>query len=177
MTERECNKCHEIKDILSFNKNPQSKDGRRSICRECQNSQQRKTMAENPETRKQYKRTYVAKYPMREWCRGAINSHKRNGFTVDFKVGDLLFLAINTTHCKYCGNKLDYVTKYGERKSISKENSPTIDRINSGENLTIDDVEIICWKCNTTKLNRTEKEFYDYCKRICIVLSKKYGDD
>jgi len=166
--------CHKIKNISLFTPSKRGKYGRHCICRECRNLYARKKFAEHPELRRKYKKTYADKYPIKEWCRAAIGSHKRKGYIVKFGVKELLSIAEKTSYCKYCNNKLDYDTKYGKRKNIPKENNPTIDRINGEKILTVDNVEIICWKCNTTKLNRTEEEFYKYSKQIYNKLKNKY---
>ena len=34
------------------------------------------------------------------------------------------------------------------------------------EIIQISNVQILCHQCNMTKANRTEKEFFEYCKKI-----------
>jgi hypothetical protein len=73
-----------------------------------------------------------------------------------------------------CGCKLSHDTPYGERGLIPKTNHPILDRINNETVLRLDNVEIICWKCNSTKLNRTKEEFYEYCRDVYMILKQNY---
>jgi 5-methylcytosine-specific restriction endonuclease McrA len=85
-------------------------------------------------------------------------------------------LAEETPNCKYCNNALDYITPYGDRKNIDRANAPTVDSINNENILTIHNIEILCWRCNTTKLDRTKKDFYEYCKNFYLKFKGDYDD-
>ena len=68
-----------------------------------------------------------------------------------------------TTHCPYCGVELDWQRGLGKG---GRDSSPSLDRINNEKELRLDNIEIICHRCNSTKYNRTKKEFIDYCIKI-----------
>ena len=60
-----------------------------------------------------------------------------------------------------CDEPLDW--EYGTGRN---DNSPTLDRVNNENILTLDNTWIICSRCNATKHNRTMKEFINYCTMI-----------
>lgn len=177
MKTKVCYTCKKEKPLDEYKHNKYNKDGYSGSCKECLAAYHKTYCIEHHDERKEYLKNYTQNNTNKLWYANVVKSHKRDGCEIKFTFDELNSLIQTTTHCKYCESELDYTTTYGNRKTIPKENHPTLDRIGNEKLMTLDNVEIICWKCNTTKLNRTEKEFYDYCKRICIVLSKKYGDD
>lgn len=169
-----CTECNQLKDISEFTPQKRGKFGVKSKCKLCINIKHRKYLSNNPEKLSKYRKTDSKNNPISHWCRAAIKSHKRVGYIVEFTVKELATLVTNTPRCKYCGSELYHNTPYGERKDIPKTNHPTIDRTDNGMVLRLDNIEIICWKCNVTKYDRTEKEFYEYCRNIYKTLNKKY---
>jgi 5-methylcytosine-specific restriction endonuclease McrA len=71
-------------------------------------------------------------------------------------------LARKTTHCGICGCELDWE---GDR-SNKNDNRPTLDRANNESHIAIDNIQIICRKCNRTKSDRTMSEFIEYCRNV-----------
>jgi 5-methylcytosine-specific restriction endonuclease McrA len=59
-------------------------------------------------------------------------------------------LTTDYLHCACCGNKLDYTLGRGQK---NHDDGPSIDRIDNNFSYAIDNVAIICMKCNWTKLN------------------------
>jgi hypothetical protein len=51
--------------------------------------------------------------------------------------------------------------------------SPSVDRLSNSDILTVNNIQIICRRCNTTKLDRTMEEFVDYCKMV----AKKFNPE
>ena len=58
---KKCKKCNEIKDLISFYKNKQSKDGFRSDCKDCVKNRASIWALENKENRKEYLKKYLIK--------------------------------------------------------------------------------------------------------------------
>jgi len=63
--------------------------------------------------------------------------------------------------CPICG--VTYITEYGVGHSNI---SQSLDRINNESELRLDNVWIICQRCNAMKGDFTMKEFVDYSKLV-----------
>lgn len=106
---------------------------------------------------------YNETHRRRVWATRTRSMHRTNGFLVNIELNDLHEMAENIENCPICGCELKWLSGHG----TVRENSPTLDRINNQSEMTIDNVWIICHRCNTTKRNRSMKEFVEYCK--CVV--------
>jgi len=150
----------------------------------------KKYKEENPErvkeTKKKYKMTHVEKIQeynkeynarsevrIRTWCYQTLNKHKNiKKYEVKISVNELNEYAKRAKTCKYCERDLNW-SPYLERTQI---NSPTLDRVNNGKILdhiwkgptdsSEGAVEIVCYRCNMSKSNRTYDEFIAYCRHI-----------
>lgn len=100
------------------------------------------------------------KHIHRQWATYSIRHHKKRGFKMSMTIEELTKRAKTITYCPMCGIKLKWY--YGNLSS----NSPTVDRIDSNNELTMDNTQIICHKCNMAKRDRTMKEFVEYCRTI-----------
>ncbi len=98
--------------------------------------------------------------PLNIWANSKIRSKKQLNMSICFSVDWLSKLAFTTTHCNLCGKKLVY-----NAEGIYA-NFASLDRIDNEDVLTEDNTWIVCYKCNTTKSNRTLKEFIEYCTMI-----------
>jgi len=96
------------------------------------------------------------------WARNSIHKHRQAGYNVEFSADQLISMAATTKHCSICGQELDW----SGGKGRAGWNSPSIDRIDNNDILRLDNVQIICRHCNTTKLDRTMAEFVKYCKMV-----------
>jgi len=187
MKTKVCNKCGKEKPISEFHKNRNSKDGLNSWCKKChkeyrdenkekikekwreyyQNNRERiseykkEYRKNNKEKIKEYNKEYRKKYPVKTWCQKTISSHKRSGYKVLFNWKDLFLIAKQTKYCPFCGVKLKW--KYGIEQ---KDNSPSLDRIDNENILRLNNTQIICYKCNRTKSDRTIVELAKWCKRF-----------
>jgi len=156
MKTKRCSKCGEIKSESEFNMNRTKNNGLDSWCRKCSNKYGIKYYKKNPERAKKYYRKNL----YRIWAIATINHHKKRDFDVIIIIDELEELAKNTIYCPLCDIKLKW------EKGKKQDNSPTLDRINNEKILTLDNIKIICSKCNTTKSNRTMNEFIKYCTKI-----------
>jgi len=103
------------------------------------------------------------------WVNSTISKHKRK-YQVNISRNELIILAKNIKYCTYCNVKMNY-----NRGKGIQDNSPALDRIDNEKILNMNNVQIICHKCNTTKSNRTHKEFINYCKMIVNKFELKEG--
>lgn len=190
-----CSKCGEEKLLNCFGKDKYSKDGLTSTCKECRKKYYRDNKETISRRSKKYREVHKDEYKYRdinwvntnyskEWSRLTIKSHINNGYIVNIDREFLINLIDNIEYCPIYGCK--FIKKY----RIGRDNmqSPSLDRINNERELNEDNVWIICRKCNSTKLDRTMKEFVEYCgmvskykinddtnEYICNVDDKKYS--
>ena len=161
-----CSKCKKEKDITEFCRNKSKKDGLNNWCRECINVYDGKYYKKNKE---KYKKNYLnwrKENPKRAWANFLLSNHKRNGYIIDITKDELLEMAKKVEHCPFCNCKLLWV--YGNGLN---DNTPTLDRINNEKHLTLNNVQILCHKCNAMKQDKTMEELIEWCGLIC----KKYG--
>jgi 5-methylcytosine-specific restriction endonuclease McrA len=78
-------------------------------------------------------------------------------------------LAERTEYCTLCETKLYWGFK-GDGKIHS--NSPSLDRKDNRSDLTPENSQITCTRCNVTKGDRSMEEFVSYCQDIAL----KFGD-
>jgi len=102
------------------------------------------------------------KNPIYYWIHQSRDKHKRNGFDVRFTTKELFEKIKGVTHCPYCGIELDF------RPTRDKElcHRPTLDRINNENIMTLDNVQVLCYNCNTSKGSMPHDEFMNFIKRI-----------
>jgi 5-methylcytosine-specific restriction endonuclease McrA len=70
-------------------------------------------------------------------------------------------LAKASTYCPYCGTELGWIKARVDRSDI-----PTLDRIDNENEVRIDNIEIICNRCNRAKGNMTKNEFIQFCRMV-----------
>ena len=142
-----------------------NKEGRCGWCKKCEVIRVAEWNKNNREKRRIIYARYNAKFPRRRWARASIGSHRQRGYKIDFNTKELWDLAEKTEECSYCGVK--FIWNYQNTLHIPLPQSPTMDRKNNKLLLkTIDDIEILCHECNSTKRTRSKQEFIDYCKMI-----------
>lgn len=132
------------------------------VCKECRNKYYRTSYTGTRERRLKKAHEERRKYPEYYWAKQTISNHRRRGYTVNITSKELTDLAYKTTHCKYCGIKLEF--SYGEGKSLRI--TPTLDRTNNDSDLYINNIQIICHSCNTGKGEMTHDEFISYIREI-----------
>lgn len=100
--------------------------------------------------------------PQLSWAKKTINTHIRKGHVVVFSVDELV--KIVPVCCSICDRILVW-----NHKGVPQGTSPSLDRINNEKILTLQNIQIVCLRCNATKQNRTQSEFEEYC---CMVADK-----
>ena len=104
--------------------------------------------------------------PHKRWAQLTISNHRTSGYIVNINRSELELIAEDTNVCQLCGQKLNW------NNTKTSKNSPSLDRIDNENYLDINNIQIICHRCNVTKGSRTMNEFILYCKRI----AKLYGE-
>lgn len=164
-----CSYCKTLKLKKLFSIDKHQKDGLQTKCKDCQKIMSKEHYKMNKPVYNINRKNYRTEYPIKYWVWSSISSHKRRGYIINISSKELERIANNTKICKYCGCELKYT--YGERKTV-KRNSPTLDRIDCEKEINKNNVQIICFKCNVTKQERSHKEFVEYCSNISNIFKK-----
>ena len=160
---RKCSRCGTDKTQVTITKKgyPHRKwvsDGEGGwFCHKCS----RKTIYHQQEIIR--KRRALTKNPRFHWARMSIGNHKRSGFSIDINLfDDLLPLALEADKCKIC----DVPLSWGYLNGKHLMTTPSLDRINNEKHITKNNIQIICFMCNSTKGIRTMPDFISYCKYV-----------
>ncbi len=103
----------------------------------------------------------TGKYTLTRWISNILAQHRKK-FNVNIDTLELTEKWKNITHCYICGIKLDW--SYNKKKI--QGNSPSIDRINNENFMNINNVQLICTRCNRIKSDNTMDNFIKSCKKI-----------
>lgn len=104
---------------------------------------------------------YHLKNPQKRWASGTLGKHKKRGFRIQITIEELVSLFEQTTHCIYCDQKME------RNKEILSSSSPTLDILDPKNKVVdINNIQIICHSCNSSKRNRTHQELVDWCKIV-----------
>lgn len=145
--EKSCSKCKKIYPIELFRKKDDNYDGYSSRCKFC----------------------ISTKVPDKlRWSRATTHSHFRKGHSVNFTPEQLCEFVKDKNTCDFCECDLLWANKTGK----PQQNSPSLENINLNVNINLDNIAIICRRCNTTKSNRTLKEYIEYINKILPNLIK-----
>lgn len=126
--------------------------------------------ARNKDKIKESKLQYKFKHPHKIWSQRSFAAHKQKNHTMLFTVDELEELAKNTVRCNICGIELDW---YSSKKGTIHNNSPTLDRINNEKVLLLEDVWIVCMRCNVMKNSMTFDEYIEHCRMVVDKFSKR----
>ena len=83
---------------------------------------------------------------------------------------ELETIALKVDNCHFCGCFLDWRLHKGKRP---ESNYPTLDRINNDKILSLENVEIICYRCNLAKGSLAKSEFLEYIKTVYLLNCEK----
>ena len=98
----------------------------------------------------------------RLWALSTHRNHNRNGNLISATSDQIQNIFEQTPICPICGCQLEH----GVGKLHSR--SPTLDRITNKEtDLTIDDLWVICHRCNLSKRQFTLSEWKSYAEKVC----------
>ena len=97
---------------------------------------------------------------LEKWCDTTLENHRRK-FKVHISKKELLKLAKETLYCPLCGCHLNwYYTNHGDM------NCPQFDRKDNETKLTLDNIWIVCRRCNIAKGKMPLAKFVGYCELI-----------
>ena len=120
--------------------------------------------AKNRKHRYENQKKNITANPKLAWSRSKIYCHIRSGYQVEFTTSQLADFVKDIEICSFCNVKLDWGFRYdGTGRNRLR---PSVDRIDNEKILRLNNIQIICWRCNATKYDRTMKEFVDYCKMM-----------
>ena len=108
-------------------------------------------------------RAWQAATPHRQWAIGTVRSHRQKGFDVRISIPELTARAEGTSSCPICLGPLVFGPKATGRCGPT---SPSLDRKDNEQVMTMENTQIICMPCNTTKGPRTMAEFVAYCAAV-----------
>ena len=153
-----CNWCNQDKSLFEFSKNVSAKDGLQSKCRSCDKEYQAKRRIENYESSLNYGRQYQAKkrkdfeYRLKMLINASKQRAKTKNRVHNITVNDIKSIYPINGKCPVFGFDLMF------NDSGFRENSPSIDRIDSEKGYTVDNIQIISWKANRIKSYATVEE-------------------
>lgn len=104
--------------------------------------------------------------PIRAKANRTLHNHKimHKDAIINITITEIENLFRESTHCPICGI---------EFSSVNRQTTQSLDRLDNEKELRVDNVWVICNKCNATKQDRTLKEFIDYCKMVVDKWSMK----
>ena len=150
-TSKVCGHCKVDKPLTDYTKNNAAGDGLQSKCRHCDVAYQAKRRVENPQKRRDYEKQYLnnkrqdfdfrLNMLLNASKQRARNKNREHTITVE----DIKTIYPTDGCCPIFGMKLEFNT------AGFRENSPSIDRIDSTKGYTPDNIQIISWKANRIK--------------------------
>jgi uncharacterized protein YbaR (Trm112 family) len=87
-----------------------------------------------------------------------VERSRTRGLEFDKEILTVLYLMeriSKTPVCECCGGVLDISFKHDRKR---KNNSPSIDRINNLKGYILDNIAILCWRCNNLKRDAAIEE-------------------
>ena len=176
---KKCTNCGTLKPISEFYKNKDGKYGVGSWCKECAKEHNKKYRENNKEdikerdkkwreNNKEHIKERSKKYNKNNyisiWVTQTLQNHRKKGImnSTTFKE-DLLKKALEKPPCSICHKELEwYSTGTGKLTDLS----PSLDRINNDTYMYINNIDIICHKCNAKKRSETLEENLAWCKQF-----------
>jgi hypothetical protein len=146
-----CNRCKEEKLLSEFTKNNAAPDGLQYKCRACDVKYQAQRRAENLDADRVYSREYQRNrrkdfdYRLQMLINASKQRAKLNDREHDINVEDIKAIYPVDGCCPIFGIKLEF------NGAGFRDNSPSIDRIDSTKGYTRDNIQVISWKANRIK--------------------------
>ena len=144
-----CRLCETDKPLNDFSKLSTSKTGYRNYCKEC-----------NVERVRNWERLN----PKKAWASDTLKKHRARGHNIIITTKELYSKIKHITNCEICGDELDWRLRCG--KGTLDQYSPTLDRINNEKDIKLDNIFILCHRCNMSKGVMPFNTFIEYCSKI-----------
>ena len=103
------------------------------------------------------------KYPFRTWAQHTLKSHKRKRIEIILTRMQIEKMAEKIATCPLCNCMLIY------NKSFS-DCSASLDRIDNAKGLSIDNTQILCYRCNNAKRTMNMIEFKIWITKVYFKL-------
>ena len=155
---KKCNKCNQLLPVLSFSINKSAHDGLQSRCRDCDKQYQSKRRLENKDSLLEYGRKYTAnkRKDFNYRLQMLLNASKQRASKYNrehtITLDDIKNKYPVDGKCPVFGIDLQF------NSTGFRDNSPSIDRIDSLKGYTVDNIQIISWKANSIKRNASLEE-------------------
>lgn len=153
-----CSSCKTVKSIFDFTKNNAASDGLQYKCKDCDLVYQSKRRNQNKEKMLEYSRNYQTKkrkqfdYRLQMLLNASRQRSKKKSRENNLTIQDIKDAFPKDGLCPIFGTKL----VFGD--AGFREDSPSIDRIDSTKGYTKDNIQIISWKANRIKKNASIEE-------------------
>jgi hypothetical protein len=161
MTTKICNDCGEKKSISNFYKRG---NGFYGSCKLCMSKKSKKWKDDNKEIVYLKNREWVNKNRKRVWGLVTLSGHKKK-FEVKLTIDELMEYIDKKEYCELCGKKIEFFN------ASHAHNSPSLDRKNNDSCITKENIQFICFECNTMKGTKTNDELLEYC----LMIVKRHG--
>ena len=167
-----CSKCKVEQEEKDFFRAKHGKNGLSAHCKKCHRVRNKRWMAANKNRSRQWNRKWRDSRPMRAAFTVAKSGAGRRGipFTIEFSD---LFLP---QHCPVLGIELDY----SSGKGVAKDNSPSLDRLDSSRGYIPGNVNVISWRANVVKNSGTAAEhraIADWMEQIQVLPVNEVPED
>lgn len=158
---KQCSSCKKLLDNSSFYNDKSTPSGLSSACKSCNKNIMKNFRKNNPDIvikrREKYKESLG---PYLYWARSSINHHKRQNSEICFSAEDLAEFSKNKISCPWCKIELSWGS------NTLMNSTPSLENLNLKKVLQLDDIEIVCFKCNTSKSDRTLSDYIEYIEKI-----------
>lgn len=188
MKTRVCGGCLQRHPLTQdfFKKDPACSEGFRSTCRACASEKRRNWYSKtrevrveqlrafhvrNPEARKTYEDNWEGRDPFTRRATIIFHGAKKHAAQKGVPFDPLLTSSmirewlLRESHCPCCGQAF-----YIKQKPRNHE-APTLDRFDSSKGYTLDNISLICWRCNRVKCDATIEEL----EMVLLWMKSKIG--
>jgi len=156
-----CPNCKHLLPNDKFNKSSNSKSGYSSWCSDCSKT----CISQSAESKREYAKNFKMNNPISSWITTTLSGHKYKGYILHITHKELYDYVVNKKHCELCGKELMW-----GNTPYNKHNSPSLDRKNNENVITINNIMLLCNKCNTMKQNLSYDELMNWCD---LLLSRR----
>lgn len=150
VAKKRCPRCRRSKARSRFYVNARKNDGLQTYCVACSSAYQRKRRLSDPASGLLYNATSRA---------------RKKGQSVDITVEDVKEM-LSRRRCAYCACRVVTNNTGPAGARAARDDSATLDRIDSEIGYVKGNVVIACWVCNVMKGSLSYTEFLERAKRI-----------